>query len=131
MFEIPEEFRPVIDTALVDRDENTNDTRYDVSIPDLVEADLLQDGEKLAMEWKPRSGDRKVFDGTILSNSEIEVFGKPFASPSYAAVYALQSAGSNRKTENGWVKWKNSDGKLLSELRERYIETRRQSGNAE
>jgi hypothetical protein len=123
LYEIPEEFRPALDTE----EEETGgeqQARYDVTIADLVEAGLLRDGQKLLMNWKPRNGDKRLFEACVRSNGEMEVFEKPFGSPSYAAVYALQVSGSSRTTENGWVKWKTEGGVLLSALREQYPQAR-------
>jgi hypothetical protein len=74
------------------------------------------------MNWKPRTGDKRVFEGFVRDGGEIEVLGNAFTSPSYAALYALQSTGSSRTTENGWVKWKTESGVLLSTLREQYLQ---------
>jgi hypothetical protein len=122
LYEIPEEFRPALDTEEEAAD-SSSVTRYDVTLSDLIQSRLLRDGEKLVMGWKPRNGDKRVFEGLVRAGGEIEVLGKPFTSPSYAAVYALQSAGSNRSTENGWVKWKTEGGVLLSILREQYLDS--------
>jgi hypothetical protein len=124
MYEIPEEFRPALDTEESTADDSPM-ARYDVSLSDLIRADFLHVGDKLCMAWKPRNGDKRVFEGTINEDGEIDVLGKSFASPSYAAVYAMQSAGSNRTTENGWLRWKTSDGTLLSGVRDQYLHTQR------
>jgi hypothetical protein len=120
LYEIPEEFRPALDTEEA-ADDISQQARYDVTISDLIGAHLLTRGQMLLMNWRPRNGEKRCFEGLVRDSGEIEVLGKPFASPSYAAIYALQSAGSNRTTENGWVKWKTEDGVLLSTLRERYL----------
>ena len=121
LFEIPEEFRPAFDTEKEESD-NTRQARYDVNLSDLIQRGMLRTGQKLLMNWKPRNGDKRVFEGLVRDDGEIEVLGKAFSSPSYAAIYALQSTGSNRTTENGWVKWRTEDGVLLSTLRERYLQ---------
>jgi hypothetical protein len=120
LYEIPEEFQPVLDTEQ-GSEEAGQQARYDVSIADLLTQGLLKQGQALTMTWKPRSGDKQVFQADVNSNGELTVLGKSFASPSYAAVYAFQSAGSKRTTENGWTKWKTLDGTLLSSLREQYL----------
>ena len=94
---------------------------YAVSLVDLVQAGLLHAGDKLLMEWKPREGDLKVFEGTITASGEIALLGEPFASPSRAAVHAMQTAGYDRPTENGWQRWKTGAGVTLAELRERFL----------
>lgn len=122
MYEIPEEFRPALDT---EEEESSNDsrvTRYDVTLADLIHGGLLRVGEKLYMSYKPRNGEKKTFEGTIQEGGEIEVLYKVFTSPSYAALYGVQSAGSSRKTVNGWMSWKNTDGILLADLREKYLQ---------
>jgi hypothetical protein len=99
--------------------------RYSVSLLDLIQAGLLQVGDKLQMVWTPRGGERKVFEGRLTAAGEIEVLGKTFASPSNAAVHAMQTAGSDRSTENGWGRWKTACGILLAELREQHLASHR------
>jgi tetratricopeptide (TPR) repeat protein len=94
---------------------------FSVSLADLVHAGLLRAGDKLFMTWGPRGGEKRVFEGTIAASGEIELLGKRFTSPSNAAVYALQSAGSDRPTANGWAEWTTGDGEPLSKLRERLL----------
>jgi hypothetical protein len=122
LYEIPEEFRPALDTE-EGESETTQQARYDVTLSDLIRSGLLRNGQRLLMNWKPRNGDKRVFEGLVRAGGEIEVMGKPFTSPSYAAVYALQSSGSSRSTENGWVKWKTEGGVLLSTLRDQYLQS--------
>lgn len=55
LYEIPEEFRPTLDTA-DDETGSISQSRYDVSLFDLVRGGLLQDGQKLLMQWNPRKG---------------------------------------------------------------------------
>jgi hypothetical protein len=61
-------------------------------------------------------------EAEIIENNEIKFNGKIYNSPSSAAVAAIQSTGSKRKTEDGWRFWKYKDPKtgeeeLLDELR--------------
>lgn len=121
MYEIPEEFGPVLDTGQIDEESQTELARYDVTITDLVDAKMLQVGQRLQMPYKPRNGDQRNYEGRICDDGSIEVLGKRFSSPSYAAVYGIQDAGSLRKTVNGWIAWRTNDGELLGSLRERYL----------
>ena len=73
------------------------------------------------MKYKPRTGELKVYKGTINSDGSISVLNRSFSSLSYAALACITDAGSNRKTVNGWTSWKNSDGFTLAELREKYF----------
>jgi hypothetical protein len=53
----------------------------------------------------------------------MNVLGKTFSAPSYAALAGIHDAGSERQTVNGWTSWKNSTGKTLAELREQLLNT--------
>jgi predicted Zn finger-like uncharacterized protein len=111
------------DTGSEEEPDEDERTRYQVTLADLVRAGLLHAGDKLLMAWKPRDGDQRVFEGTITATGEIAFLGQTFASPSQAAVHAMQNAGSERTTENGWSRWKTAGGVLLATLREQYLQT--------
>jgi hypothetical protein len=99
---------------------------YDVSVRDLIMAGLLAPGSKLYMTYKPRSGqDRKTYEAIVEEDGSLRADDQSF-SPSYAAVYYLNKAGSPRKTANGWITWKTEDGILLADLRDRYLKEHRQ-----
>lgn len=72
MYEIPEEYRPVLDTQDVE-ESTTEIARYDVTLSDLIEAGLLQVGSKLYMPYGPRNGEKKTYEGTVLLDGSIEV----------------------------------------------------------
>ncbi len=121
MYEIPEEFGPIVDTGVNEEESKSELARYDVTIADLLDADLLRAGQKLHMRYKPRSGGARDYEATICSDGSIELLGQQFSSPSYAAVFGIQDAGSDRKTVNGWKSWRLDDGEMLSAVRERYL----------
>jgi hypothetical protein len=81
-------------------------------------AGLLESGDQLTMTYGPRGVDRQQFEAKVLPDGSIEVLGKSFSAPSYAALLCVQAAGSNRNTVNGWISWKTSSGKTLADLRE-------------
>jgi hypothetical protein len=89
---------------------------------------LLHVGDKLVMNCKPRDGELRSFEGTITVRGEIKLLGKTFLSPSHAAVQAAQAAGSDRTTDNGWIRWKTAGGDLIADLREQFLQ-RAQSGH--
>ncbi|MCD6175001.1 MAG: hypothetical protein J7K65_04435 [Planctomycetes bacterium] len=120
-YEIPEEYRPVLDTIEEKNEPKSGITYYDVSLADLIEADLLNEGDELVMDYKPRGGSHKKYRAIVTENGNLNVLGKKFKSPSYAAIFGINDAGSNRKTVNGWTSWKNRNGKLLSDLRSDYL----------
>jgi hypothetical protein len=121
MYEIPEEFGPVLDTAIADEDSLTELARYDVTVADLIDAEFVTAGQRIRMPYKPRNGDQRNYEATICDDGSIELLGKRFSSPSYAAVFGIQEAGSDRKTVNGWTAWRTEDGELLSAIRERFL----------
>lgn len=123
VFEFPEEFKPVLDTEqeAEEQKENRDLNRYDVNIIDLIAVDLLHVGDKLIMPYRPRKGEPKRYEATILEDGSLSLLDQVFGSPSYAALAGIIDSGSTRQTVNGWVTWKTLDGKLLSELREQYL----------
>jgi len=121
LYEIPEEYRPVLDTQ-EDSEAAGSIARYDVTLADLIDAELLKAGEKLYMSYGPRNAEKRTYEGVVEADGSIEVMSKIFNTPSYAALYAMQNAGGNRRTVNGWSYWKNSEGEFLTELRDRYLE---------
>jgi hypothetical protein len=129
-YEIPEEYKPDFDTTGQNAVTRTSIAQYDASIADLIASGLLTIGQELTMSYKPRHGERRNYTATVQSNGSLEVLGKAFTSPSYAALYGIQDAGSDRKTVNGWVSWKDQEGRTLADLRDQYI-AQHESENAD
>lgn len=126
VFEFPEEFKPELDTEQESKKtaNNSNETetnRYDVEISDLISSNLLKVGERLFMSYKPRNGQLKNYEATILEDGSLSVLNQVFGSPSYAPLAGINDAGSNRPTVNGWTSWKTNSGKLLAQLREEFL----------
>lgn len=120
-YDIPEEYRPVFDTTDRDSMPKSGITTYEVSLGDLIDAGLIQENEQVLMVYKPRGGNSKTYNGRINKDGSITVLEKKFSSPSYAAIFCIQDAGSDRTTVNGWTSWKTSSGKYFSELRDEYL----------
>lgn len=120
-YEIPEEYRPVLDTTEEKGKTKSGIVYYDVSLADLLEVGLLSVGDELVMNYKPRGGSQKNYKAVITEDGSMIVLDKKFRSPSYAAILGIQDAGSDRKTVNGWTSWKNRNGKLLINLRSEYL----------
>jgi hypothetical protein len=80
----------------------------------VIKAGLLKVGEVLTMEYGPKGKSKQKFTAVVRDDG-LEVEGKVY-SPSYAAVACMQKAGSTSKTANGWITWKNAQGKLISDL---------------
>jgi hypothetical protein len=121
MYEFPEDSRPVFDTKMDESETPDKITQYDVSVLDLVNEKLLAIGEKLFISYKPASGKKQDFEAIIQENGSIMVLDQTFTSPSYAALFCINKAGSPRKTTNGWTGWKNESGKTLADLRNIFI----------
>jgi len=122
VYEFPEEFRPTLDTEEEQEIGSGELTRYDVTISDLIEKEYLKIGDKLRMSYKPRNGNKKTYEATILEDGSLEVLGQTFSSPSYAALAGIQDAGSDRKTVNGWTSWKTKSNKTIAELRDEFLD---------
>jgi hypothetical protein len=123
VYEFPEEFKPELDT---EEEKEVDDTvcevsHYDTTISDLIEAQLLEIGQTLIMEYKPRHGHKKKYEGIIEEDGSITVLGQTYSSPSYAALAGIQDAGSDRKTVNGWTSWKTTSGKTIADIRDEYL----------
>lgn len=123
VYELPEEFKPDLDTEEEESSETTNNsiTTYDVEVSDLLQAGLIKENEKIVMNYKPRNGQQKKYVGTILKDGSIDLLDKTFSSLSYAAWSAIQDAGSSRKTVNGWTAWRTEYGQTLAEIRDKYM----------
>jgi len=120
-YEIPDDARPVLSTIESEKESKTAIAQYDVTILNLIQTGEIKAGDKLQMTYGPRNGAKKAYEGVVGEDGSITVLGKTFSSPSYAAVFVIQSAGSKRKTVNGWTSWRNSKGVLLFELREKFM----------
>lgn len=121
VYEFPEEFKPELDTEKEIDTSIREISKYEANISDLIEAGLIEAGEVLIMEYRPRNGQKMKYEGIVEQEGSISVLGQSFSSPSYAALAGIQDAGSDRKTVNGWTSWKNKDGRLIADLREVYL----------
>jgi hypothetical protein len=118
IYEIPEEYRPILDTSPESVITPSGYTYYDVTIADLLSAGLLRAGQPLFMTYGPRGVERRRFEAVVLEDGSMEVLGRSFSAPSYAALLCVQDAGSSRNTVNGWISWKTDNGRTLADLRE-------------
>lgn len=123
VYEFPEEFKPELDTSIEKEEKSSKGeiTRYDVALSDLITSGLIKPNEKVFMLYKPRNGQLKKYEATILDDGSLQLLEQVFSSPSYAALAGIQNAGCDRQTVNGWTSWKAENGKTLSELRETFL----------
>lgn len=124
IYELPEEFRPELDTESENNESNSESVQksYNVSIKNLVDAGLLFKGEVLQMTYKPKNGGhKKSYEAIVLDDGSLRFLNQEYTSPSYAALAGIQDAGSNRQTVNGWTTWKTDSGVSLNELRDKYL----------
>ncbi|MFQ5964770.1 MAG: hypothetical protein ACE5KZ_10855 [Candidatus Scalinduaceae bacterium] len=132
MYEIPEEYRPELDTTEESNSSENGITRYDVTLDNLIQTGLLSVGESLYMIYNPNNNNkRKKYDATIQDDGSLQVLGKAFSNPIYAALYGIQDSGSNRKTIDGWNSWKNSKDRTLADLRDEYLKNIRKAKTIE
>lgn len=121
VYEIPEEFRPVFNESPDEVRKNAQVARYDVTISDLIDAELISVGQRLVMPYKPRNGEQQVYEAFVQDDGSLKVLGRSFSAPSYAALFGMQDAGSSRSTVNGWTAWRIDDGSTLADIRERLL----------
>lgn len=124
IYELPEEYRPVFDSHEEEEAVASGGLKsYDVTIEDLLHAGLLAAGEQLFMSYKRKDvdEDRKTYTATVEDDGSLRADDQLFSSPSYAAIYFINKAGSPRQTVNGWTSWRTSAGQLLSDLREQFL----------
>ena len=81
IYEIPEEYRPVLDTSPELDPSSSGLKYYDITIADLLAAGLLRSGEGLSMVYKPRGGGRRQYDATVTGEGALDVLGKSFTAP--------------------------------------------------
>lgn len=105
-YDIPEEYRPVFDTTDRESQPKSGIKTYDVSITDLIVEGFLLAGTELTMSYKPRGGKQQIFTAKFESDGSLTVLNQNFPSPSYAAIFCIQKAGSERTTVNGWTSWR-------------------------
>lgn len=123
MFEIPDEYRPVLDTSITSEDPRQIEF-FDVTIHDLLLAGELKVSDRLQMTYKPKGGERRTFEAVVRDNGDLETLGAIYSSPSYAAAGCIQSAGSDRKTAKRWTIWKTPAGEFLAQVRDRFLASR-------
>ena len=77
IYEIPEEYRPVLDTS-PDADESDRaSTYYDVKIADLMDRQLLTPAhQSVFMSYGPRGGERKQYEAIISPDGSLTTLGR-------------------------------------------------------
>ena len=124
IYELPEEYRPVFDSHEEEEAAITGGIKfYDVTLQDLIQANILKVGSKLLMRYKRKhtNEDRKTYEAVVQDDGSLRADNQSFSSCSYAAIYFINKAGSPRQTVNGWTAWQTESGKFLSELREQFL----------
>lgn len=115
LYSLPDENVPTISTTTTKGQTTAMiATRWSQPYQDVMQAGLIQEGQKVYLEYGPRGKQKVVFEG-ILRREGVEVDGR-IMSLSSAAVHCIQKAGSHRETANGWGMWKTEDGIYLNEF---------------
>lgn len=124
IYELPEEYRPAFDSHEEEEAAIAGGIKfYDVTLQDLLQANILKVGSRLLMSYKRKhtNEDRKTYEAIVQDDGSLRADGQSFSSPSYAAIYFINKAGSARQTVNGWTSWRTESGKFLAELREEFL----------
>jgi len=115
LYSIPDENLPTMSTvASPGGNFPAVTTRGSQIFQELLNALPALEEQTVILEYGPRGKPKQTFQG-IVKKDGIEVDGNVY-SPSYAAVYCIQKAGSPRKTANGWIMWKTKEGEYLGDL---------------
>jgi len=122
-YEIPEEYRPILDTTGQTNRQKLGRGTYDVCLADLMQEGYLEEGDHLSMSYGPRGKRKTTFRATLGGDGSLSVGGDIYSSLSYAALACMQSVGSDRTTVNGWTKWRRK-GRFLSDVRDAYLQTK-------
>jgi len=117
LYEVPLEDERDFDSDETPEDAERRKTASRVTVRNLVNDQLLKQGDQLFKTYKEKS-----FIATVTKDGNLTVEGQEFSSPSAAAVHCIQSTGSLRLTEQGWTWWSTRDGKTLADLREEYAQ---------
>jgi hypothetical protein len=115
LYSLPDDSVPTISTAS-ERRGTLSELRTTGTQPyqELLNAMPELIGKTVKLEYGPRGGKRRTFEG-VLRTAGVEFEGevRPISS---AAVHCLKKAGSSRKTANGWTMWRTSNGEYLMDL---------------
>ncbi len=114
LYSFPDDERPEIVTKAEKWQASETKVSGGQLFRDLIKSGALNFGDILNMEYGPR-GQKKENFTSIVRDDGLEVDGKVY-SPSYAAVACIQKTGSDRRTANGWLMWRNAQGILINDL---------------
>jgi hypothetical protein len=120
-YDIPEEYKPDLDTTDRDAQPKSGIRTFDVSLADLIKEGYFDESNELFLSYKPTGKKRRTFQGVLSLDGSITVLDQNYSSPSYAALACIQDAGSERKTVNGWTSWRTKEGKYISQIRSEYL----------
>lgn len=118
LYSLPDESSPTVTTKIVSgKSISTINNSNSLTFVELINEQLLAEGEELIIEYKPKGSPKRTFSGFVRKDG-IEVDGKVY-SPSYAALYCLHKINATLKSRNGWQTWKTKQGVLISVLRDK------------
>lgn len=112
LYSLPEDDAPTITTRSVGGQSITTRATGALPFQDLVDGELLHEGQKLTLRYRQQN-----FEG-IVRKDGIEVDERTM-SPSAAAVACMRKLDNNARSANGWVLWRTEEGAYLSDLREK------------
>jgi len=119
MYSLPEQDSPTLRPR--DNGAEGEPVRSSQPYADLISAGFIQAGQAVHMTYGPRGKPKMRFEG-ILRDEGVELEGTVM-SLSAAALVCIRKTNSERRSVNGWKKWKTDDGETLNEVYSRYEQT--------
>lgn len=113
IFSIPDVGQDGQAASVDSEDEDAIEANKGSLMSKVVKAGVLKVDETVFLDYGPKGKQKTHFEGRIKEDG-IELDGKVY-SPSIAALRCIQTISKNRKSSNGWVMWKTTDGQLIDE----------------
>jgi hypothetical protein len=126
-YELPDEYAPTYDSAFMSPPLNGSNGSLqrriiqDISMADLIGANLLKPGDTLNMTIQSGEEEKKTFEGTLSADGSLSILGRKISSISDAAVFCMNQAGGSQRTANGWIFWRTAEGYSLNDLRHQFL----------
>jgi len=121
LYRLPEDARPTLEigagAVVVSGGSRPKGSSY---WPRVLKHGLFKVGDELYLDYGPKGSKKERFKGIVRPDG-IEIEGKTF-SPSYAAVLCMKRVGSKRRTANGWIMWRTTEGRLIDELASQLVD---------
>ncbi len=104
IYEVPEEYRPALDTSPDADDPGSAYKSYDISLVDLIQSQLLTIGQTLHMFYKPRGGEKRQYEAIVLRDGGLQtnVFRTKLRRPRHPKRGQRSRNGERMDELEGW-----------------------------